>query len=65
MKFSITDFFSKCDQIRICAVDIDSEREMEAVRSLLDSRSLKNPSTECVKEGLKTCFLNISSIHLP
>ena len=33
--------------------NIDSEREMEAVRSLLDSRSSKSPSNKCMMEGLE------------
>ena len=41
---------------------------MEAVRSLLDSRSSQNPSTECIMEGLEICLLNTNSrfanIHL-
>ena len=41
---------------------------MEAVRSLLDPRSLKNPSTECIMEGLEICLLHNNSgfanIHL-
>ena len=31
--------------------NIDKERGMEAVRSLLDSRFSQNPSTECIMEG--------------
>ena len=34
---------------------------MEAVRSLSDSRSLKNPSTESIMEGLEICLLNNNS----
>ena len=34
---------------------------MEAVRSLLDSRSSKNPSNECIMEGLEICLLNNNS----
>ena len=41
---------------------------MEAVPSLIDSSSLKNPSTECIMEGLEICLLNNNSgfanIHL-
>ena len=41
---------------------------MEAVRSLLDSRSAKNPSTKCIMERLEICLLNNNSrfanIHL-
>ena len=48
--------------------NLDNERRMEAVRSLLDSRSLKNPSTESIMEGLEICLLNNNShfanIHL-
>ena len=48
--------------------NIDSERGMEAVRSLLDSRSSKNPLAERVMEGLEICLLNNNSrfanIHL-
>ena len=42
--------------------NIDCEKwEMEAVRSLLDSRSSKNPSNECITEGLEICLLNNNS----
>ena len=49
--------------------NIDSEKwEMEAVRSLSDSRSSKNPSNECKMEGLEIFLLNNNSrfanIHL-
>ena len=48
--------------------NIDNEREMEAVRSLLDSRSSKSPSNKCMMEGLEICLLNNNSrfanIHL-
>ena len=39
--------------------NIDNEIGMEAVRSLLDSSSAKNPSTECIMEGLENCLLQI------
>ena len=46
----------------------NNERVMEAVRFLLNSRSLKNLSTECIMEGTKICLLNNNScfanIHL-
>ena len=38
--------------------NIDNEREMEALHSLLDSRSSKNPSTEYIMEGLEICLLH-------
>ena len=41
--------------------NIDNERRMKAVRSLLDSRSSKNPSTECITEGLEFCLSNNNS----
>ena len=48
--------------------NIDNERGMEAVPSLLDSRSAKSPSTECIMEGLGICLLHNNSrfvnIHL-
>ena len=37
--------------------NIENEGGMEAVRSLLDSRSSKNPSTECVMERIKKFFV--------
>ena len=41
---------------------------MKAVPSLIDSSSLKNPSTECIMEGLEICLLHNNSgfanIHL-
>ena len=47
---------------------IDSERGMEAVRSLLDSRSSQNASTESIMEGLEIYFLKndsrFANIHL-
>ena len=49
-------------------LNIDNEKGMESVRSLLDSRSSRNPSTECIMEGLEICLLNNNScfanIHL-
>ena len=48
--------------------NIDNERGMETERSLSHSRSLKNPLTECIMEGLEVCLLNNNSrfpnIHL-
>ena len=48
--------------------NIDNERGIEAVRSLLDSSSSKNLSTECIMKGLEICLLNNNShfanIHL-
>ena len=48
--------------------NIDNERGTEAVPSLLDSRSLYNPSTEFILEGLEICLLNnasrIDNIHI-
>ena len=40
--------------------NIDNERGMEAVSSLLDSRSLKHASAECIMEGFEICLLNNS-----
>ena len=37
--------------------NLENEGGMEAVRSLLDSRSSKNPSTECVMERIKKFFV--------
>ena len=37
--------------------NIENEGGMEAVRSLLDYRSSKNPSTECVMERTKKFFV--------
>ena len=60
--------FSSPDKIIVVSLDfinifpnIDNERGMEAVRSLLDSRSLKNPSTECIMQGLEICWLSNNS----
>ena len=36
--------------------NINNERAMETVPSLLDTRSLKNPSAECIMEELKICL---------
>ena len=48
--------------------NIDNKKQMEAAHSLLDSRSLQSPSTECILEGLEICLLNNNShfanIHL-
>ena len=44
--------------------NIGSEREMEALRLLLDSRSSKKLSKECLMEGLENCLLNNNS-HFP
>ena len=48
--------------------NIDNVRGMEAVRSLLDSRSAKSQSTECIMEGLEIFLLHNNSrfanIHL-
>ena len=41
--------------------NIGNQRGMEAVHSLLDSRSSQNPSPECIMEGLKIYFLNSNS----
>ena len=38
--------------------NIENERGIEAVRSVLDSRSLKNSSTECIMEGTDICLLH-------
>ena len=35
----------------------DNERGMEAVRSLLDSRYAKSPSTKCIMETFEICLL--------
>ena len=40
--------------------NINNERGMEAVSSLLDSRSSKNASAECIMEGFEICLLNNS-----
>ena len=37
--------------------NLENEGGMEAVRSLLDSRSSKNPSTQCVMERTKKFFV--------
>ena len=48
--------------------NIDNVRGMEAARSLSDSSSSKNPSTECIIKGLEISLLNNNSrfanIHL-
>ena len=48
--------------------NIDNETGMKVVRSLLDFRSAKNLSAECIMEGLKIFFLHNNShfanIHL-
>ena len=41
--------------------NIDNERGMGAVSLLLEFRSSKNPSRECVMEGLKICLLKNNS----
>ena len=41
--------------------NIDTETEMEAIGSLLNSRSLKNLSSELIMEGLEICLLNNNS----
>ena len=41
--------------------NIDNERGMGAVPSLLDSRSSKNLSIECIMEVLEICLLNNDS----
>ena len=41
---------------------IDNERGIEAVKSLLNSRTINNPSTECIIEGLKLCLYNNNSV---
>ena len=38
--------------------NIDNEKEMEAVHSLLDPRSSKNPTTQYITEGPEISFLN-------
>ena len=37
--------------------NLENEGGMEAARSLLDSRSSRNPSTECVMERTKNFFV--------
>ena len=48
--------------------NINSEKGMEAVGSLLDSRSSKNPLIECIMVGLEICLIHNNSsfanIHL-
>ena len=67
----LIDDINKCslpDKIILVSFDminmfpnIDNQRGMEAVHSLLDSRSSQNPSTEYIMEGLKIYFLNNNS----
>ena len=40
---------------------IDNKNGIKAVKSALDSRSIKVPSTECIIEGLKICLYNNNS----
>ena len=42
---------------------IDNQRRIQAVQDiLLNTRAIKNPSTDCVIEGLKLCLYNNNSV---
>ena len=41
---------------------IDNKNGLQAVKTILESRSIKQPSTQCIIEGLELCLFNNNSI---
>ena len=42
--------------------NIDNERGLHTLRSILNKRKIKKPSTSCITDGLRLCLYNNNSI---